>query len=123
MISCCSWQETQDELDEFQISSRELEAELETQLEQLEIQTRDLQAALIKLEQENELLKVCMRPMYVRVEVCICDNLYVYACVSMYVSVYGCVLDVQCSKLLSIHYKGMCHMEGMCLNMSLCEVV
>ena len=59
LVSCFSWQEAQEELDEFQISSRELEAELETQLEQLEIQTRELQSTLIKLEQENELLKVC----------------------------------------------------------------
>ena len=100
MISCCSWQETQDELDEFQISSRELEAELETQLEQLEIQTRDLQAALIKLEQENELLKVCMRPMYVRVEECVFVIIYmcmhVCLCMCLYMGVYWMYNALNC---------------------------
>lgn len=52
-----NWQDTQEELEEFQISSRELELELETQLEQLETQTKDLQSSLIKFEQENDLLK------------------------------------------------------------------
>lgn len=79
-ILLCSWQEAQEELDEFQISSRELEAELETQLEQLEVQTRELQSTLIKLEQENELLKVCVPCTSARV--CICDVQCAYACVA-----------------------------------------
>ena len=66
-------------MDEFQISSRELEAELETQLEQLEVQTRELQSTLIKFEQENELLKVCVHCQSMHmchvfiVSLCVCD--------------------------------------------------
>ena len=73
-------------MDEFQISSRELEAELETQLEQLEVQTRELQTALIKLEQENELLKVC-----VIVRACTCDRCSLSTC--------ACVTGVHCQRV------------------------
>ena len=45
-------------MEDFQISSRELESELDAQLEQLELQTKDLQTSLVKLEQENEILRV-----------------------------------------------------------------
>lgn len=51
-------QEARDELEEFQEGSRELEAELETQLEQAESRQRELLAAKVRLEAENESLKV-----------------------------------------------------------------
>jgi hypothetical protein len=50
--------EAREELDEFQISSRELEAELETQLEQLEKQKSDYQGANARLQMEVESLRV-----------------------------------------------------------------
>ena len=53
-----SWIAAKEELEDFQISSRELESELDAQLEQLELQTKDLQTSLVKLEQENEILRV-----------------------------------------------------------------
>lgn len=74
-------------MDEFQISSRELEAELETQLEQLEVQTRELQSTLIKLEQENELLKVCVPRQSVHVwcvYVCMCVDASTYVCMGVH---------------------------------------
>ncbi|XP_021361579.1 nuclear distribution protein nudE homolog 1-like isoform X1 [Mizuhopecten yessoensis] len=46
-----------EELEEFQISSRELEAELETQLEQLENKNKELTSDRSKLQTENESLR------------------------------------------------------------------
>ncbi len=43
------WRETQEELEEFQTSSRELEAELEMQLDQTEAKAHDLQSQNQKL--------------------------------------------------------------------------
>lgn len=53
-----SLEEVKEELEEFQISSRELEAELETQLEQAEKRNRELQTANDRLTMEVETLKV-----------------------------------------------------------------
>lgn len=47
-------EESSEELEEFQISSRELEAELEAQLEQAETKVRDLTSANQRLQMENE---------------------------------------------------------------------
>ncbi|GAB6025759.1 NADH:ubiquinone oxidoreductase [Chamberlinius hualienensis] len=49
--------EVKEELDEFQINSRELEAELETQLEQFENKNKELLSANIKLQNECEILR------------------------------------------------------------------
>lgn len=49
-------EEAQEELEEFQISSRELEAELEAQLEQAETKVRELTSANQRLQMENESL-------------------------------------------------------------------
>ena len=46
------------EFEEFQENSRELEAELETSLEQTEGKNKDLLAKLLRLEEENNSLKV-----------------------------------------------------------------
>ena len=51
-------EETREELEEFQISSRELEAELEAQLEQLEKKNGTLVQDNSKLKHEVESLKV-----------------------------------------------------------------
>lgn len=51
-------EETRDELDEFQQSSRELEEELEKQLEQLEKSGRELRSNNNALQIENDILKV-----------------------------------------------------------------
>ena len=51
-------EETREELEEFQISSRELEAELETQLEQLEKKNGVLVQDNSKLKHEVDSLKV-----------------------------------------------------------------
>lgn len=53
-----SLEETREELEEFQISSRELECELEAQLEQLESKNKDLLSETSKLGSENSSLKV-----------------------------------------------------------------
>lgn len=53
-----SLEETREELEEFQISSRELECELEAQLEQLESKNKDLISETSKLGSENASLKV-----------------------------------------------------------------
>lgn len=53
-------QDTQDEFEEYQESSRALEAELEAQLEQVEKQNADLRLSKVRLEQELEALKVCI---------------------------------------------------------------
>lgn len=50
------YEESAEELEEFQISSRELEAELEAQLEQAETKVRELTSANQRLVMENESL-------------------------------------------------------------------
>merc|ERR1712218_703413 len=49
--------ENKEEFEDFQISSRELELELETQLEQSEAKIRDFRSLTNRLEQENDQLK------------------------------------------------------------------
>lgn len=49
---CYSYEETKEELEEFQISSRELEQELETQLKQEEKKKKEL--LLVNERQQNE---------------------------------------------------------------------
>ena len=56
--SHCRLEETREELEEFQISSRELEAELEAQLEQLEKKNDVLNQDNSKLKYEVESLRV-----------------------------------------------------------------
>lgn len=51
-------EETKEELEEFQISSRELELELEAQLEQLETKNKDNESQKNKFMTENEALRV-----------------------------------------------------------------
>ncbi|XP_070379176.1 nuclear distribution protein nudE-like 1 isoform X2 [Dermacentor albipictus] len=48
------WREAQQELEEFQASSRDLEAELETQLKQYEASNRELRAMITRLQVDNE---------------------------------------------------------------------
>ncbi len=48
------------EFDDYQESSRELEAELEAQLEQAEGNNKDLLSRVARLEEENDSLKVCV---------------------------------------------------------------
>ncbi|XP_075559223.1 nuclear distribution protein nudE-like 1 isoform X3 [Dermacentor variabilis] len=48
------WREAQLELEEFQASSRDLEAELETQLKQYEASNRELRAMITRLQVDNE---------------------------------------------------------------------
>ena len=57
----CSYrlEEAREELDEFQMSSRELEAELEAQLEQAEVKNKELLSANGRLTMEVEMLRVC----------------------------------------------------------------
>lgn len=57
-FSCCSYEETKEELEEFQTSSRELEQELETQLRQEEKKTKELASANERLQHECDSLKV-----------------------------------------------------------------
>ena len=52
------FEETKEELEEFQMSSHELEQELETQLEQAEKKVSELTAASQRLQLESENLKV-----------------------------------------------------------------
>ncbi|XP_013402778.1 nuclear distribution protein nudE homolog 1 isoform X2 [Lingula anatina] len=52
-----SLEDTREELEEFQISSRELEAELETQLEQSDNKNRELHAANERLQMELDSIK------------------------------------------------------------------
>lgn len=54
----CSFQDAQEELQEFQEGSRELEAELEAQLSQAEHRLRDLQTENEKVKNEVSNLKV-----------------------------------------------------------------
>jgi len=51
-------QEARAEFDEYQESSRELEAELEAQLEQAERRTNELETALQRLQEDNDSLRV-----------------------------------------------------------------
>lgn len=48
------------EFDDFQESSRELEAELEAQLEQAESTNKDLRSHVQRVDEENESIKVCI---------------------------------------------------------------
>lgn len=73
VVFTISLDETKEELEEFQISSQELEQELETQLEQAERKVRDFTAANQRLQAECESLKVCYLSVY--------WNLYNYATV------------------------------------------
>ncbi len=57
-FSTYRFEETKEELEEFQISSHELEAELETQLDQAEKKVTELTAASQRLQSECENLKV-----------------------------------------------------------------
>lgn len=52
------YEETKLELEEFQDSSRELEAELEAQLEQTEARNRELKSLSARLQLESDSLKV-----------------------------------------------------------------
>ena len=54
----CSLEEVRGEFDDFQESSRELEAELEAQLEQAESANKDLLSRIQRVEEENESVKV-----------------------------------------------------------------
>ena len=56
----CRLEETKEELEEFQISSHELENELETQLEQCDSKNKELMADKAKLEHECAALRVCI---------------------------------------------------------------
>ncbi len=56
----CSLEEVRGEFDDYQESSRELEAELEAQLEQAEGNNKDLLSRVARLEEENDSLKVCV---------------------------------------------------------------
>jgi hypothetical protein len=47
-------EETREELEEFQIGSRELEQELEAQLEQLETKNKDNLSQINKLQTDND---------------------------------------------------------------------
>ena len=53
-----SLEEVRGEFDDFQESSRELEAELEAQLEQAESTNKDLLSRIQRVEEDNETLKV-----------------------------------------------------------------
>lgn len=53
-----SLDEVRGEYDDFQESSRELEAELEAQLEQAESVNKDLLSRVQRLDEENESIKV-----------------------------------------------------------------
>lgn len=55
---CSSLEEVRGEFDDYQESSRELEAELEAQLEQAEGNNKDLLTRVGRLEDENDTLKV-----------------------------------------------------------------
>ena len=59
-----SLEETKEELEEFQISSRELEAELEAQLEQLEKKNSTLNQNNQKLQHEVDSLRVSQKSKY-----------------------------------------------------------
>jgi len=48
---------SREELDEFQVAGRELEAELETQLEQTEIKNKELKSLTNRLQMENDQIK------------------------------------------------------------------
>ena len=56
----CRFSDAREELDEYQTSSRELEAELETQIEQLEAKKKELLSANSRLQLENENLRVSL---------------------------------------------------------------
>ena len=53
-----SWEDIREEFEEYQTSSRELEAELEVQLEQQETRSSEFRHQINKLANENQVLKV-----------------------------------------------------------------
>lgn len=55
-----SGEDARTELEEYQESSREVEAELEAQLKQAESQVRELRTAQHRLQVEHNSLKVCL---------------------------------------------------------------
>ena len=55
-----SHDEAREELEEYQISSRELEAELEAQLEQQESKNRELTASNQRMQMELDTARVCV---------------------------------------------------------------
>ena len=57
-LYCFRLEETKEELEEYQISSRELEAELEAQLKQLEKRNKELETNSARLQTEVESLRV-----------------------------------------------------------------
>ena len=71
-----SLEEVRGEFDDFQESSRELEAELEAQLEQAESTNKDLLSRIQRLEEENESIKVSNCKVYTR----LCDVVCLYMC-------------------------------------------
>lgn len=60
-IVCCRHGEVKEELEEYEISSRELEAELEAQLEQQENKNRELLSANQRLQMELDSARVSVR--------------------------------------------------------------
>ena len=58
LLSACSCEEAQEELQEFQEGSRELEAELEAQLGQAEHRIKDLHSENQRLKNDDGTLKV-----------------------------------------------------------------
>lgn len=57
----CRLEEARNELDEFQESSRALEAELEAELEHGEKHIAQLESYRVRCDQENDILKVICR--------------------------------------------------------------
>ena len=58
-IQCnCRYEDTKEELDEYEASSKELEAEMEVQLEQSEKKVKDLTSHNERLQTELEQLRV-----------------------------------------------------------------
>lgn len=64
-VCVCSLEEVRGEFDDFQESSRELEAELEAQLEQAESVNKDLLSRIQRVEEENESVKVNLSAYYI----------------------------------------------------------
>lgn len=60
VVCVFSLEEVRGEFDDFQESSRELEAELEAQLEQAESVNKDLLSRIQRVEEENESVKVSL---------------------------------------------------------------
>ena len=58
VLCCCRYEDTKEELDEYEASSKELEAEMEVQLEQSEKKVKDLTSHNERLQTELEQLRV-----------------------------------------------------------------